>query len=507
VNPSFSEVTGYSVKEAIGQNPRVLKSGNHSSSFYKVLWDTILSGRTWRGEFLNRKKNDEEFWESASISAIKNDEGNITHFVAVKQDITDWKQAEHAIRESRAKYRDLVENANCIIFQMDTHQDFFGYSEAEILGRNIMGTIVPATESTGRNLEIMIRDLVKHPERYADNENENIRRDGDLVWVAWRNRAIYDDQNRLSEILCIGIDRTEQKRTEEAFRESRATARGLLDATQESLLLLDSEGIVIASNHTAAQRLQKSPEELIGTNLFDLVPKNILESRKAHFNSVSQTGTPADFEDTREGIVFHNSYFPVKGKTGEITGVAIFAQDITKRKRAEETVIKSEKEYRTLFENASVGILVAQDQLFRFVNPQMEKLLAYKQSELKSRSIIDFFHPDDRNMIQERHERRLKGESVQDVYNTRIVDRYGKTKWVEVKVVPIQWDDRPAALGFMADITERKRAEEELNRNVEELERFNKLAIGREIKMIQLKEEINELLGQLNQDERYKIVT
>jgi PAS domain S-box-containing protein len=517
VNPTFCDVTGYSVKEAIGQNPRFLQSGTHPASFYKDLWDTILSGETWRGEFLNRKKSEEEFWESTSISAIKNDEGDITHFVAVKQDITDWKQAQQAIVESRAKYRDLVENANSIIFQMDIRgritflnrfaQDFFGYSEAEILGRHVVGTIVPATESTGRNLEIMIQDLVKHPERYVDNENENIRRNGELAWVVWTNRAIYDDENRLSEILCIGNDRTEQKRAEEALRESRATARGLLDATQESLLLLDSEGIVIAGNHTAAHRLQKSTEELIGINLFDLLPESTLASRKAHFNSVLQTGKPVEFEDTREGIIFHNSYFPVKAKTGEATGVAIFAQDITERKRAEEAVAKSEKEYRTLFENASIGIVVGQDQMFRFVNPQMEKLLAYKQSELTSRSIIDFFHPDDRNIIQERHEKRLKGESVPDVYNTRMVDRYGSTKWVEVKAVPIQWDDRPAALGFITDITERKRAEEELNRNVEELERFNKLAIGRELKMIQLKEEINEMLGQLDQDKKYKIVT
>ncbi|MGW8303247.1 MAG: PAS domain-containing protein, partial [Desulfobacterales bacterium] len=83
VNPTFSDVTGYSAKEAIGQNPRILKSGNHPDSFYKDLWDTILSGKTWRGEFLNRKKNAEEFWESTSISAIKNEEGEITHFVAV----------------------------------------------------------------------------------------------------------------------------------------------------------------------------------------------------------------------------------------------------------------------------------------------------------------------------------------------------------------------------------------------------------------------------------------
>jgi PAS domain S-box-containing protein len=100
VNPTFSHVTGYSAEEAIGQNPRIVKSGNHPSSFYKDLWDTILSGKPWRGEFLNRKRNDEEFWESASISAIKNDEGEITHFVAVKQDISDRKHMEEELRRN-----------------------------------------------------------------------------------------------------------------------------------------------------------------------------------------------------------------------------------------------------------------------------------------------------------------------------------------------------------------------------------------------------------------------
>jgi PAS domain S-box-containing protein len=100
VNPSFCDVTGYSAKEAIGQKPHILNSGYHSGSFFENLWHTILSGSTWRGEFLNRRKNGEEFWESASISAIYNDEGDITHFVAVKQDITERKQMEAEMRKN-----------------------------------------------------------------------------------------------------------------------------------------------------------------------------------------------------------------------------------------------------------------------------------------------------------------------------------------------------------------------------------------------------------------------
>jgi len=109
VNPSFSEVTGYSAKEAIGQNPRIVKSENHPHTFYKDLWDTILSGRTWRGQILNRKKNDEEFWESTSISAIKNDQDEITHFVAVKQDITERKKAEEEIKNSQQRLAQIID--------------------------------------------------------------------------------------------------------------------------------------------------------------------------------------------------------------------------------------------------------------------------------------------------------------------------------------------------------------------------------------------------------------
>ena len=93
VNPKFTEVTGYSLTEAIGQNPRILKSGEKPSEAYKELWDTVLSGETWRGEFHNKRKNGELYWEQASISPIRNEKGDIISIVAVKEDITAQKEA------------------------------------------------------------------------------------------------------------------------------------------------------------------------------------------------------------------------------------------------------------------------------------------------------------------------------------------------------------------------------------------------------------------------------
>jgi PAS domain S-box-containing protein len=97
VNPKFTQITGYTMEEIIGNTPRILKSNRMPQSTYQELWSTITAGREWRGEFLDRKKSGELYWESASISPIFDDHGEITDFVAVKEDITHRKQAEEQI--------------------------------------------------------------------------------------------------------------------------------------------------------------------------------------------------------------------------------------------------------------------------------------------------------------------------------------------------------------------------------------------------------------------------
>ncbi len=101
VNPKFCDVTGYSYDEAIGQNPRILKSGYTNPDEYKALWKTISAGRVWQGEFHNRKKNGELYWEIASIAPVKNDAGDIINFVAVKEDVTERRAIEEQFRQSQ----------------------------------------------------------------------------------------------------------------------------------------------------------------------------------------------------------------------------------------------------------------------------------------------------------------------------------------------------------------------------------------------------------------------
>jgi PAS domain S-box-containing protein len=107
VNPKFTELTGYTSEEVLGKNPRLLKSGETDSSEYKNLWDTVTVGGTWHGIFHNRKKNGELYWEATSISPIRNVQGEITHFLAVKEDITERKRLESEVDE---RNREIARN-------------------------------------------------------------------------------------------------------------------------------------------------------------------------------------------------------------------------------------------------------------------------------------------------------------------------------------------------------------------------------------------------------------
>jgi PAS domain S-box-containing protein len=108
VNPKFMEVTGYTEKDVLGENPRILKSGEESKETYETLWKTISEGKEWHGEFRNKKKNGDLYWESALISPIKTPEGTVTHFLSIKEDITERKKIEGELKLAKLKAEDAT---------------------------------------------------------------------------------------------------------------------------------------------------------------------------------------------------------------------------------------------------------------------------------------------------------------------------------------------------------------------------------------------------------------
>ena len=229
VNPKFSQLTGYTLAEALSQNPRILKSGHTSPAAYAGLWQTISAGQTWRGEFLNRKKNGELYWELASISPITNAAGRVTHYLAVKEDITDRKRTEAALRETNAYLENLINYANAPIIVWDPHfritrfnhafEFLTGRREAEVLGQSLEMLFPPAL---AENSMALIRQT-STGERWETVEIEIRSRDESVRTVLWNSATLFapDGQTPIATI-AQGQDITARKRAEEALRESNA---------------------------------------------------------------------------------------------------------------------------------------------------------------------------------------------------------------------------------------------------------------------------------------------
>lgn len=141
---------------------------------------------------------------------------------------------------------------------------------------------------------------------------------------------------------------------------------------------------------------------------------------------------------------------------------------------------EKEEEYRLLFENASSGIVIAQDGIVRMVNPALGNILGYPVEEIVSRPFTDFIHPEDSEMVKQRHMARLKGEDVETEYSFRIISSDGMVKWVNLRSALINWNGKPASLNYVIDITESKIAEKQQRKLQEQLAQSQKMeSVGR----------------------------
>jgi len=220
VNPFFTQVSGYVAEEVIGKTPRVWKSNFHPAEEYRQLWATVLDGREWRGELLNRKKSGEFFWESEVISPLRDENGVITHFVAVKEDISLRKQSEESLRLWQ---RAIESSVNAIIITDANRQDnpvtyvnpaferITGYTAQEFIGKN--PGVLQGNDSAQPEIETIRQAVRGRHEGHA--VLRNYRKDGSLFWNELHIAPVKDDKGEVAHFVGIMNDVTERVRYEE----------------------------------------------------------------------------------------------------------------------------------------------------------------------------------------------------------------------------------------------------------------------------------------------------
>lgn len=229
-NRNFETVTGYSGAEIAQMHPLDFFAGDDKERVAERIQDVFTEGESAvEANFVTKQGEAIPYFFTGRRVPF---DGQAC-LVGVGIDVSDRRHAESQLAASEKKYRELVQHANSIILRWnaDGHitfineygQRFFGYPEDEILGRHVMETIVPPEETSGRDLEALMEAICANPAAFEQNLNENIRRDGQRVWVAWTNRFEHDAEGNVAEILSIGTDMT-ARRQAEIEREKRHQA-------------------------------------------------------------------------------------------------------------------------------------------------------------------------------------------------------------------------------------------------------------------------------------------
>lgn len=271
--------------------------------------------------------------------------------------LLDRQSNDQAPTAGELRYRDLVQTANCIIMRWDTQGrilflnqyglNFFGFPDAEILGHNVVGTIVAPRESSGRDLRQLMQKIQANPDGYWLNENENICRNGRRAWINWANRAIRDSSGQVVEILSIGTDISDRKRAEEALRTSQAKFQRLVDDIGQDFVVFShrgSSGIItyVSGGFEAVFGVRK--EQFIGQPWMEVIPwlpEDIATARRAVEEAIAQTSSSQKFEmrfihPSGERRTLAVSQHPVWGKTGELLAIDGIVENITAHRAATE---------------------------------------------------------------------------------------------------------------------------------------------------------------------------
>ncbi|MFB2934101.1 PAS domain S-box protein [Aerosakkonemataceae cyanobacterium BLCC-F154] len=402
------------------------------------------------------------------------------------------QRATIALKESETKYRELVQNANSIILKVDPEgnitffnefaQHFFGYSETEIIGQNIVGTIVPFTDNSGQDLAILMKQILLHPERHKDQENENIRRNGERVWIAWRNKSLFDLDGNFTGLLCIGTDISDRKQAEAKLQESEQKFRTLYEATSDAVMLLDETAFIDCNRATLEMFGCSNKEEFCGKNPADFSPKFqakgedsatlaaqkiqiALQLGKCRFewlhSRLDGSIFPAEVWLTYMELVTEDNH----GLPRQVVQAVV--RDITKRKQAEEALRASQQMLRLVMDNIPQAIFWKDlNSVYQGCNQRFaEDVGLTDPAAVVGKTEYDICESESQAEFLQEIDRQVMQSNIQVTqYCEFFKFKNGREAWLETSKIPLH-DGEGNVVGILVtyeDISERKRTEEAL---------------------------------------------
>lgn len=508
VNKYFEKRTGYSFSEVKGKNPRVLKSGAQSQEFYQNLWLTIKSGKTWTGELQNRAKDGSIFWESSTISPIKNPNGVITRFIAVKKDITEKRmQEKELIRQKR-----LLETVESLSksggweYDASTNKlvwtkamyDLHGFDHTDKTIDLIAESSQCYHESDYEEMTKLLAEAIKLGTGYERTfQFTNLK--GDKLWVRHKCKTVKNQNGEFSAAYGSIRDVTNEINSKlelenyaAKLKESEQIKSSVIDVLAEGLVVQDQSDKIVLANDAACETLSLSMEQLTGKSSFDPLWKatdennEVLKPEMHPSNVTLRTGEVVkDFimkvntGDHKRRIIRINSN-PVFNEKGEVLQAVTSFVDITEAQLAHERLLNAEISLDYALKATDAGTWDWNIKTGAIdINHRWATLIGYTQQELEPVSIKlweHLSHPEDVKKALEMLKQNLNGELDYYDCQVRMKHKLGHWVWIWTRGRVFSRDNKNEALrmvGTHIDISDWKKAEYDLKESEEKYRFLN----------------------------------
>ncbi len=396
VNPKFQDLTGYSLKEAIGQNPRILKSGQTSDIEYQKLWQTISSGKVWRGEFHNKKKNGEFFWEAASISPVTNDQGKIINYVAIKEDITKQKNNSEALKKSEEQYKTMVANIPGATFRCKVDKkwtmmyisDYIfkisGFKSQDLINNRKLSFSDLILKDDRSYVEREIKKAAKAGSHY-EIEYRIIDQQGELKWLKEKAKIIKENKKALF-LDGIIYNITQEKKLHDEILDSKKRYDDLARQSKTFIWEVDSKANYTYVSENVYDILGYRASDLINKkSVFDLHPKeNLQEFKKNVLVVLKNKETIKSLENpvvAKDGSIVwvSSSGIPIVNNQGQLVKFVGSDMDISEKKNIQEKINQSLKQQSFLSQISSK--LAQYTNLDKTINEVLKEILSFTKMD------------------------------------------------------------------------------------------------------------------------------